>query len=55
MAFVQFDTNDMMVPVLIPKAGPPAVTGFNSIWLAALAAAAAWIFFGSKVKPAKKK
>ena len=27
---VTLDTNDMMVPVLIPQTAPPAVTGWNS-------------------------
>ena len=52
--FVTFDTKELMVPVMIPQAAQPAVTGWNSVWLVAGAAALAWMLFGSKVGKAKK-
>ena len=30
MPFVQLNTDDMMVPVLVPQTASPAVTGWNS-------------------------
>lgn len=30
MAWVQLNTDDMMVPVLVPQTASPAVTGWNS-------------------------
>ncbi len=64
MAFVRglgapitMDTDNMMLPVLIPRTADPAVAGVNSSWLIAGAAAAA-VFLakprGPK-KPAPKK
>ena len=48
MPFVQMNTDDMMLPVLIPRAAEPAVTGLNSTWLIAGAAAASWMLFQGK-------
>lgn len=59
MAFVSLDTNDMVIPVLIPQTAQPAVTGWNSNWLIAggigLALLASWGLFGSKVAPAVRR
>lgn len=52
MAWVS--TDDMVLPVMIPRAADPAVTGVNSSWLIAGAAAASWLLFGSSVSPYKK-
>lgn len=30
MAYVQLNTDDMMIPVLVPQTASPAVTGWNS-------------------------
>lgn len=30
MPFVQMNTDDMMIPVLVPQTATPAVTGWNS-------------------------
>ena len=59
MPFVQMNTDEMMLPVLIPRAAEPAVTGVNSAWLIAGAAAASWALFQGKgpkkaSPPAKK-
>jgi hypothetical protein len=32
---ITLDTDNMMLPVLIPRAAEPAVTGWNSMWLMA--------------------
>jgi hypothetical protein len=53
MPFVQMNTDEMILPVLIPRAAEPAVTGLNSTWLIAGAAAASWMLFGSKVTKPK--
>ncbi len=59
MAFVSLDTNDMVIPVLIPQTAQPAVTGWNSNWLIAggigLALLASWGLFGSKVSAAARR
>lgn len=57
MPFIQMNTDNMMVPVLIPRTAEPAVTGLNSNWLIAGAAAAAVLLAkprGPK-RPAPKK
>lgn len=57
MPFVQLNTDEMMLPVLIPRTADPAVTGLNSNWLIAGAAAAAVLLakpHGPK-RPAAKK
>ena len=48
MPFVQMNTDEMILPVLIPRAAEPAVTGLNSSWLIAGAAAASWMLFQGK-------
>lgn len=48
MAFVTLDTNDMVIPVMVPRATTPAVSGWNSAWLIAGAAAASYALFGGK-------
>jgi len=35
---ITMDTDNMMLPVLIPRTAEPAVTGLNSNWLIALGA-----------------
>ena len=51
MSFIQMNTDEMMVPVLIPRTADPVVTGLNSNWLIAGAAAAAVLL--AKPKGAK--
>lgn len=55
MPFININTDDMMIPALIPRTAEPAVTGWNSTWLIAGAAALSWILFGSKVTNKVKK
>lgn len=59
MAWVTMNSNDMILPVLIPQTATPAVTGFNSNWLIAggvgLALLASWGIFGSKVASATRR
>ncbi len=43
MPFIQMNTDEMMLPVLIPRTADPAVTGINSNWLIAGAGALAVI------------
>lgn len=57
MPFIQMNTDEMILPVLIPRTAEPAVTGLNSNWLIAGAAAAAVLLAkprGPK-RPAAKK
>ena len=57
MPFVQMNTDEMMLPVLIPRSSDPAVAGVNSSWLIAGAGALAYLLAkprGPK-KPAAKK
>jgi hypothetical protein len=41
MPFIQMNTDEMILPVLIPRTAEPAVTGINSNWLIAGAGALA--------------
>jgi hypothetical protein len=55
---ITMDTNNMMLPVLIPRTADPAVTGLNSNWLIALGAGVLTGVIGkpSRAKgPARKK
>jgi hypothetical protein len=51
MPFIQVNTDEMMLPVLIPRAAQPAVTGWNSTWLIA----GAGILGAAMLKPSKGK
>lgn len=48
MPFVQMNTDEMMIPVLIPRTSEPAVTGPNSMWLVAGAGLIGAALFGPK-------
>ena len=55
---IQMNTDNMMVPVLIPRTADPAVTGPNSTWLIAGAGLIGAALFGTKNrknKPAPRK
>ena len=52
-AMVQMDTNEMMIPVLIPRTADPVVTGINSNWLIAGAGALAVLLAKPSLKPKK--
>lgn len=57
MPFIQMNTDDIMIPALIPRTADPAVVGVNSSWLIAGAGAVAYLLAkprGPK-KPAPKK
>lgn len=57
MPFIQLNTDDMMIPALIPRTADPAVVGVNSSWLIAGAGALAYLLAKPKgpKKPAAKK
>lgn len=50
---VTLDSNDVFVPLLIPRASPVAISGWSSIWIAAGAVMLAWLFWGGRVRRPK--
>lgn len=50
MPFINLNTDEMMLPVLIPRTATPAVTGPNSMWLVAGAGLIGAALFGPKTK-----
>lgn len=50
---ITLNTNDVMVPVLIPRTSPVAVSGWNSIWVIAGSLMLGWFIWGGRVKRPK--
>ncbi len=50
---VTLNTDEVMVPVLVPRASPVAVSGLNSIWIIAGTLLLGWFVWGGRVSRPK--
>ncbi len=51
---VTLNTDEVMVPVLVPRASPVAVSGLNSIWIIAGTLLVGWLMWGGRVSRPKQ-
>ena len=41
---VTIDSNDVFLPILVPRAAPVAISGWSSVWIIGGFVALAWLF-----------